>query len=334
MTLLPAHRSGVLFITTGSPAEPTAEEVRAYLEGYLTDRRLVDTPRWQWYPILYGIILRKRPPRTAARYREIWTDGGSPLTIYTERQRAGIEEILRADGFEDVPVMVANRYCKPGIDEVLRAMISDEGVDHLVVITCYPQYASVTNGTFFQELLESLSRLRRIPSVSIIDSYPDVPGYLDALADKVSKTWSYAEDGHHAIIFSFHSTLCKDIEEGDVYKDQTELTMNLVCDKLGIASQDRFVGYHSVFDKGRPWLGPQTAEELIPMLAKRGVTNLAVVAPGFTVECLETLYDVNEQQRTVFMDLVPEGSFTYVPCLNDDPRLIEAMARLVEERLR
>lgn len=321
-------RHGVLLVTTGSPAAPTAEAVHDYLEAFLSDKRICDMPSLLWMPVLHGIILPRRSPKSAKLYEEVWMGEGSPLTVYTERQRAGIEAGLRVAGHDDVPVVSAFRYGEPSIEAGLARLLDKERVDRLIVLPVYPQYASVTNGTMAQEVLRLLSTRKRIPGIDFVESFCNDPAYLDALADTIASRWSYVDDGHHKLVFTYHSTLVADMEAGDVYRDQAEATARQVAARLGIPEAGWCVGYQSVFDK-RPWLGPLTATDVLPQLAEQGVTDVAVCAPGFTCECLETHNDIDVEQRGVFERLVPQGSFTYIPCLNDDPNFLRALTNLV-----
>ena len=327
-----SQKTGVLLVTTGSPTAPTAEAVHAYLEAFLSDKRVVDLPSWQWQPILRGIILPRRSPKSAELYEEIWMGEGSPLTVYTERQRAGIQAGLAAAGHGDVPVVSAVRYGEPSIRAGLSELLDARSVDRVIVLPVYPQYASVTNGTMAQEVLEALCERKRIPGLDFIDSFCADEGYLDALAANIAASWRYVNDGHHALVFTYHSTLVADVEAGDVYRAQAEQTARDVARRLGVPEGAWHIGFQSVFDK-RPWLGPLTAEDVLPKLASQGVTDVAVCAPGFTCECLETHNDIDVEQRAVFERLVPQGSFTYVPCLNDNPAFLEALANIVLRHL-
>ena len=327
------HRTAVLLVATGSPEAPTPEAVRAHLKRFLSDRRVVDLPRWQWLPILNLFILPNRPKKSAPRYAEIWTEEGSPFTVETERQVAALRANLARAGRGDVEVAYCCLYSAPEIDDVLHELIEVKGCDRLVVVPFYPQYASVTNGTLGANVFTALTKHVRIPSVDFIDSFSDDPDYLDALAASVRRSsWTYQNDGRHALVFTFHSTLVKDIEAGDVYRDQVERTAAAVARRLAIPEGSYHVGYQSVFDK-RPWLGPLTKDDLIPRLVQEGVTDLAVVAPGFVCECLETHFDVNVDQRRVFEELAPEGRFTYVPCLGCDRAFVDALTKVVLQHL-
>lgn len=322
-------RTAVLLVTTGSPDAPTAEAVKAYLQRFLSDRRVVDLPRWQWMPILHCFILPNRPAKSAKKYEEIWSEEGSPLLATTQRQAQALGELLHGRG-HDVEVAWACVYGAPEIDEVLHELLDVRGCDRLVVLPCYPQYASVTNGALAQAVMDRFSRRLRFCDVALVTSFYDEEAYLDGLADSVRASgWSWADDGRHALVFTFHSTLVCDVESGDPYRDQVEHTCREVARRLGIPEGGWRIGYQSVFDK-RPWLGPLTCEDLIPELAQAGVSELAVVAPGFPCECLETHMDVDVEQRAAFERLVPQGRFTYVPCLGEDPALIRAMADAVE----
>ncbi len=327
------HRTGVLLVATGSPAAPEEGAVRAYLERFLSDRRIVDLPRWQWLPILHCFILPKRPAKSALRYGQVWTPEGSPLLVGTRRQAEALSAELARRGHGDAQVAWCCLYGAPELEDALAELLDAKGCDRLVVLPVYPQYASVTNGSLGQAVLGALAGRLRIPGVSFVDSFCDEPAYLDALAASVRRSgWEWADDGRHALVFTFHSTLVQDVERGDVYRDQVEFTAREVAARLGLPDAAWRVGYQSVFDK-RPWLGPLTCQDLIPELASAGVTDLAVVAPGFTCECLETHFDVDVEQREAFERLVPGGTFTYVPCLGDDPGLVGALADAVERRL-
>ena len=330
MSLAP-HRTGVLYLTTGSPTEATPEGVRAWTEPFLSDKRVVDLPTFQWWPILHWCILPRRSPKTAKRYEEIWTPQGSPLLVHTEAQRAGVERLLAQDGL-DVPVVCASRYGHPSVAESLARLTDVLGCDRVVVLPVYPQYASVTNGTMVQEVFRVLSGLKRIPSVDVIDSFCDDEGYLDALAAHVARSWTYEGDGRHKLVFTFHSTLVADVEAGDVYRAQDEFTAREVARRLGIPDDGWCIGYQSVFDH-RPWLEPLTARDVLPQLADQGVTDVAVVAPGFTAECLETHFDIDVEQREAFESRVPDGRFTYIPCLNADEAYLVALANIVRRQL-
>lgn len=328
-----AHRNGVLLVTTGSPDAPTAEAVKAYLSRFLSDKRVVDLPRWQWMPILHCFILPHRPAKSAAKYAEIWRDEGSPLMVETTQQASALRALLAEDGHGDVPVEFCCIYSEPEIGTTVERLVGEQGCDHLVVVPFYPQYASVTNGALMQATAEALTGRLRVPSFAMVDSFCDEPLYIEALADAVrSSGWTWADDGRHALVFTFHSTLVHDVEAGDVYRDQAEATARAVAQQLGLPDSAWHVGYQSVFDK-RPWLGPLTEQELIPQLAAQGVTDLAIVAPGFVSECLETHFDVDVDQRKAFEQLVPQGTFTYIPCLGSSPRFIRALANVVERHL-
>lgn len=327
------QRVGVLIVTTGSPDAPTAESVKAYLSRFLSDRRVVDLPRWQWMPILHCFILPNRPAKSAKKYEEIWGDEGSPLLAATAHQAQALDALLKERGHGEVVVDWACVYSAPEIGDVLRRLLDERGCGRLIVLPCYPQYASVTNGALAQAVMDALSTRLHLCDVTFVTSFHDEEAYLDALADSVrSSGWQWKDDGRHALVFTFHSTLVHDVENGDPYRDQVEYTCREVARRLGVPEAAWRIGYQSVFDK-RPWLGPLTCEDLIPELAAQGVTELAVLTPGFPCECLETHVDVDVEQRAAFERLVPDGTFTYVPCLGEDPGLVSAMAGAVEKYL-
>lgn len=324
--------TGVLYITTGTPDEPTAPAVKRYLDRFLSDQRIVDLPRWKWQPILQCVILPRRSPKSAERYASIWTEEGSPLAVHTEEQRAALQQALARRG-HDVPVLSANLYSMPDVNEVVNYMVDDLGLRRIVVLPCYPQYASVTNGSMFHAVCDVLSRRKYIPDVTFIGSFCTNSAYLDAMAAHIRRHWTFQNDDAHKLLFTFHSTPLSDIEKGDVYQDEINTTCTALAQRLGVEEGRWAVGYQSVFGTGTPWLGPLTQEHLIPELAREGVTNVSVVAPGFTTECLETAYDVDTYQRQSYEELVPGGTFTYVPCIGADPAFIEALADVLIGRL-
>lgn len=331
----PGHqtqKASVLLVVTGTPDAPTPEAVKTYLAQFLSDRRLIDLPRWKWMPILHAFILPRRSKVKADEYAQIWTPQGSPLMVDALGQAQGIRARLQASGV-DADVAVGSLYGSPSIDEALDKLLEGGAADPLVVLPCYPQYASVTTGGMVQSVFESLSGRVRIPDVSVVGSFCDDAAYLDALSASICRAWTYRPGGKSHLLFCFHSTLVDHMRAGDTYQVEVERTCAAVAGRLGIPRKGWSLSYMSVFDKGREWLGPLAHEQAVPELAERGVTDLAVVAPGFTSECLETLRDIDKGLREKFGALVPGGSFTYVPCLGDDAGFLDALAGLVERRL-
>lgn len=248
----------VLLVSTGTPDEPTPEATRRYLAQFLSDRRVVDLPRWRWLPILHGIILRVRPRRSAARYQMIWTESGSPYRLVSLEQAKRVYGELARRGMSHVCVVTAMRYGNPSIASAL-ADFERAGCTRIVVLPLFPQYSSVTTGSVLEEVTSQLTARKRVLSMRLVADYHDYPSYLDALAHSIQKAWTYQPGSR--LLFSYHGTLQEDIDKGDPYGRQTRATAAAVARRLGIADDDWCVSYQCRFDK-REWLAPSTDEVL------------------------------------------------------------------------
>ena len=329
----PSYRHGtvsktaVVLANLGTPDAPTAAAVRVYLKEFLSDPRIVEIPRFIWWIILNGIILPFRSRQSAEKYASIWTDEGSPLKIHTERQAALLQQSMTARG-HDVRVVYAMRYGNPGLPTVLD-QLKAEGCDRLLVLPAYPQYSGTTTASIFDTVFTHYTRVRNTPELRLIKHYHDHEGYIDALAASVRTYW-----GQHGrpdkLVMSFHGVPKRTLLLGDPYHCECYKTARLVAGKLGLGKDDYLVTFQSRFGKAE-WLQPYTAPTL-EKLAEAGVGRVDVMCPGFTSDCLETLEEISMEARDDF--LAGGGSaFHYIPCLNEDPQWIEAMAAVVEQHL-
>lgn len=315
--------NGVLLVNLGTPDAPTAEAIRPYLREFLSDRRVVDLPRWLWLPILHGVILPLRPRRLAPLYARIWRDDGSPLLAITRELAAAL-----AGALAPLPVVTAMRYGRPGIAAGL-AELRQAGVSRVVVLPLYPQYSATTTASAFDAVEAALATTAGPPSVERIEDYHADAGYIDALAASLRAHWAARGRGDHLLI-SFHGIPQRYVARGDPYERQCVETARRLAAALGLRDGDWQLAYQSRVGKAA-WLGPYT-DVVIPELARRGLRKLDVICPGFAADCLETLDEVALRYRDAFVAAGGEA-LRYVPALNAQPAHVAALARLVRARL-
>ncbi len=320
-------RTVVLLTNLGTPDEPTTGAVRRYLAEFLSDRRVVEIPRVAWLPLLHGVILNTRPRKSAAKYRQVWTEGGSPLKFWTERQAAGLQAALRERGHH-VSVAIAMRYGNPAIGDVLDALTAD-GATRVLVLPAYPQYSAATVASTCDAVFGWAGQQRRLPELRFVNGYCDDSGYIGALAETVRRHWT--EHGQpDRLLLSFHGMPERTLHLGDPYHCECQKTGRLLAETLGLTQQQVRVTFQSRFGRAK-WLEPATEPTLIEM-AKAGVRRVDVLCPGFASDCLETLEEISIEGRKAFIDSGGK-QFHYIPCLNDDGDWIGALAFLAERHL-
>jgi protoporphyrin/coproporphyrin ferrochelatase len=294
----------ILLVNLGTPSAPTPAAVRRYLAEFLSDPRVVELPRFLWLPILHGIVLRTRPARSAQKYRLVWTAEGSPLAAHTKKQAQLLQE------HTGVQVAYAMRYGEPALPTVLQSMH-----EPFVVVALYPQYARSTT--------ESVRDL--IPrNTAFVESFHDHPAYIDALAASVTRYWASNGRGEK-LIMSFHGLPQRSVDRGDPYQKQCMVTAHLLSKKLHLGDADVVVTFQSRFGAAR-WLQPYTEPTLVA-LARSGVKKVDVVCPGFVSDCLETLEEIGITARHAFLQ-AGGTEFQLMPCLNESPEWIEALAQI------
>lgn len=284
--------------------------MRAYLAEFLSDPRVVELPRWLWLPILHGIVLRRRPAESARKYAKIWTAEGSPLAVHTARQA----ELLRA-ALPGVGIEYAMRYGSPGIADGMRKL---SGCGRIVVLPLYPQFSRSTT----ESVRDCLSA-----GVTMIESFHDHPAYIAALAAGVERHWNAHGRGER-LVMSFHGLPQRAVERGDPYQAQCVVTAKQLARSLRLAPGDYLVTYQSRFGAAE-WLQPYT-EPTLRELARSGTRRVDVVCPGFVADCLETLEEIGIEGRKAFLD-AGGTEFHALPCLNESPEWIAAMAQLVRQ---
>jgi protoporphyrin/coproporphyrin ferrochelatase len=315
--------NGVLLVNLGTPDAPTAAAIRPYLREFLSDRRVVDLPRWLWAPILHGVILPLRPRRIAPLYARIWRADGSPLLAITRELAAAL-----AGALAPVPVVAAMRYGRPAVAAGL-AELRQAGATRVIVLPLYPQYSATTTASAFDALEAALATPGWQPRVERIDDYHADAGYLDALAASVREHWA-AHGRGDCLLMSFHGIPQRYVERGDPYGRQCAETARRLAGALQLRDDQWQIAYQSRVGKAA-WLQPYT-EAALPDLARRGARTLDVICPGFAADCLETLDEIAIRGRDAFVAAGGEA-LRYVPALNARPAHVAALARLVRARL-
>ncbi|WP_261807392.1 ferrochelatase [Lapidilactobacillus luobeiensis] len=310
------RKQGILLVNLGSPDQPAAPEVKVYLERFLSDPRVIKTPRAIWLPILKGVILKKRPAKSAALYQQIWQPEGSPLMIYGRAQ----QRLLQAR-FPDAYVGLAMSYSDPLIPDVLTEMLA-QGVTDLTVIPLYPQYSGTTVGSIFDEVISFFHKTDRIVDLHFIRSFYDEPHYLDYFANKLKAR--LAQERFDAILFSYHGIPVAYVKDGDHYPEECQATTAGIMARVG--DFPYFQTFQSRFGPDE-WLTPAT-DATLKALPAQGVKKILVVAPGFIADCLETIHEIEVENREYFLSSGGE-KFTYLPTFNDDPALTEVLAALL-----
>jgi len=322
-----AHgRIGVLLLNLGTPDATDYWSMRRYLKEFLSDRRVIEVPRWKWWPILNLIILTLRPGRKGRDYRKIWNEerDEGPLKTITRAQAEKLAGALGQD--RRIEVDWAMRYANPSTASRIEALQA-RGCDRILLVPLYPQYAAATSATACDEAFRALMRMRWQPAVRVAPSYHDDPAYIEALAASMRRRLAALDFTPEVIVATFHGMPQAYLEQGDPYHCQCQKTSRLLRAALGWPADKWLTTFQSRFGND-PWLQPYT-DETVKRLAGEGVKRLALVAPGFSADCLETLEELDHENRHYFEEAGGE-KFAYLPALNDSEegmRAIEAVVR-------
>ncbi|WOH39352.1 ferrochelatase [Thalassotalea fonticola] len=321
-------KTGVLLCNLGTPDAPTTSELRSYLREFLSDPRVVEIPKFIWMIILHCIILRIRPAKSAKLYESIWTEQGSPLLTISQAQQVKVAALIAEQYGDEVEVVIAMRYGNPGIDQALKNMQA-KGISKIIVLPLYPQYAGPTTGSTFDAITKEIQQWRWVPSLHFISSYHDHPGYINALASSISE--HFKEHGKpEKLLFSYHGMPKLFHTNGDPYYCFCHKTTRLVIDKLGLTDSDYQLSFQSRFGKAE-WLKPYT-DTCLREFAEQGIKKVAVISPAFSVDCLETLEELEVESRNVFTDAGGE-QFDYIKALNERDDHICAIVDLIKPHL-
>jgi ferrochelatase len=316
---IPAPRIGVLLINLGTPNAPEPGSVRLYLREFLSDPRVVEIPQLVWQPILRGLILTTRPRKSAQAYRQVWTEEGSPLAAITARQA----KALAGSWGEGVIVDHAMRYGRPAISERIDALKA-QGCERILIAPLYPQYCAATTATANDEAFRHLRHLRWQPAVRTLPPYYEEPAYIAALAAHLEAGLAGLDFAPQAILASFHGMPERTLELGDPYHCHCRKTARLLGEASGRALS---VTFQSRFGRAK-WLEPAT-DATLAALPGRGVTRVAILAPGFAADCLETLEEIAGENAEIFHHHGGKN-FAAIPCLNDS----EAGMRVIDHVVR
>jgi ferrochelatase len=319
---------GVLLVNLGTPEAPTTAAVRRYLAEFLWDPRVIEVPRPLWWLILHFVILRIRPKRSAHAYAKVWTEEGSPLMVWSERQRKGLARMLAAAVPAPVHVSLGMRYGKPSIANALEQLRS-ANVRRLLVLPLYPQYSATTTATVFDALADTLKRQRWLPEFRFVTNYHDEGGYIDALAASIRELWASKGRGDH-LLMSFHGLPRRYLTAGDPYHCQCQKTARLLAGTLGLKPEEWSISFQSRVGR-EEWLRPYTDERLVEM-AGAGVRRVDVVCPGFSADCLETLEEIAMQNAELFVESGGQA-LEYIPALNARRDHLSFLTQLVLRHL-
>lgn len=321
-------KTGILITNLGSPDAPTAKALRVYLAEFLSDPRIVEIPRLIWLMILHGIILRVRPKKSAHAYQSIWTYEGSPLITISRAQTEKIEKQLRGEGFEDIEVELAMRYGNPSIESGLEKL-REKGITRIIIVPLYPQYSSATTGSTFDQISKVLRGWRWVPELHFINGYHKHPLYIESLANSIREDLE-ANGEPDKLVFSYHGTPKLFLDRGDPYHCFCQQTTRLVVEKLNLDKEKVMTTFQSRFGKAE-WLQPYT-DKTLESFPSQGIKNVAILSPAFSADCLETLEELEVENREVFESAGGE-KYRYIPALNDRDDHIKAITALIKPLL-
>lgn len=321
-------RIGVLLMNLGTPEGTSYKPMRAYLKEFLSDRRVIEEPPWKWWPILNLIILSTRPGRKGKDYASIWNNerNEGPLKTITRAQTEKLGERLKGVSGDRITVDWAMRYGLPDVKSRLKALL-DQGCDRILLVPLYPQYAAPTSATACDQAFRALMEMRWQPTVRVAHPYYADPTYIDALATSIRASLGKLSFEPEVILCSLHGMPKEYLLKGDPYYCQCAVTARLLGEKLGLGEERFRLTFQSRFGPDE-WLQPYT-DETVKALAQGGTKSLAIVAPGFSADCLETLEELDVENREIFMHNGGK-EFAYLPCLNDSEegmQVIEAVVR-------
>ena len=318
-----AGETGVLLVNLGTPEAPTSRALRPYLAQFLSDRRVIDYPRWRWWPILQ-VILAIRPRRSAHAYARIWTAQGSPLRVFSE----ALADALRDELDGQARVALAMRYGTPSVAATVAALQA-AGVRRLLVLPLYPQYSATSTGSVVDAVADALKALRWPPELRLVNDYHDDPAHIEALATRIERWWGEHGRGEK-LLLSFHGIPERYVRLGDPYLAQCQATAARLRARLGLDPAQVLLSFQSRVGR-EPWLQPYT-DATVRRLAGEGVRRLDVACPGFAVDCLETLEEIAMQNRDFFLEAGGQ-ELRYIPALNDSPEQVASLAALARRHM-
>jgi len=318
----------VLLINLGTPQGTDYRSMRRYLKEFLSDKRVIEKSRLIWYPVLYGVILPRRPYKSAVKYNRIWDKvrDESPLRTITRSQAEKLQQRFKA-----LPVEVdwAMRYGTPSIENVTTRMLA-RGCTRLLTFPLYPQYCAATTASCHDALFDTLKKQRFVPALRCVPSYPDDPVYIDALARHIEQHLAFLATPPQVLITSYHGLPQSYVARGDPYAEQCERTTHALRKRLGLDETRLKMCFQSRFGR-MAWLQPYT-DQTVSALAQQGVKSLAIVNPGFVADCLETIDEMGHEVAQIFLESGGE-TFTRIPCLNDSDAGLYVLEQLIHREI-
>lgn len=320
-------KKGVLLVNLGTPDAPDAPSLRRYLREFLSDPRVVEIPRLAWLIILHGFILPFRPKQSAKLYQSVWTEQGSPLLAIGKQQQQALQQKCDQHyGVDNVPVALGMRYGNPSMKSAI-AQLTAKNVRDITILPLYPQYSGTTSGSTFDAVAKELMTFRWVPSIKFINGYHTNALYIQAIAKSIA---DYIEKNGlpDKFIFSYHGIPQRNLEQGDPYYCFCMQTTKLVAQHLQLSAEQAMTTFQSRFGKAT-WLQPYT-DATLKSLASNGTKRVAIICPGFSADCLETLEEIMEENKAYFMESGGE-SYDYIPCLNSTEEHIDMMFSLIDK---
>jgi len=315
---------GVIVANLGTPERPTPVAVYRYLAQFLADKRVIDLPSLLWKPLLYGVILPLRSPKVAKLYQQIWTENGSPLRYFSQ----SIVDKLNDQYGKNIHCVSAMSYGKPSINDAL-STFELHGIKDIVVLPMYPQYSATTTAVISDQLNAILAITRHIPQVRMVMEYCDDANYIEALANSVRRKWQQ-HGQNDKLIISFHGMPQRYVDAGDPYQAQCQRTALALVQTLGLRDDQWQICYQSRFGKAQ-WLSPYT-DLTLTKLATEGVKSVDIICPAFAVDCLETIEEIEQENREIFINAGGEN-YDYIAALNDSDEHVQVLKGLIDQQL-
>jgi len=298
---------GVLLTNTGTPDAPTKSAVRRYLREFLSDKRVVQLPRFIWLPILYGLVLTLRPKKSVALYKKIWTSDGSPMRVHMQNMASRLQQTLGA-----TPVEIGMNYGNPSILQGLKNLHAQK-VSQVIALPLFPQYSHTTTASSFDHIEKALKKISSAVTITPVEHYHTHPAYIHSLVNSVKNSWKQTGRQSHLLI-SFHGIPKRFASAGDPYPSHCEQTSKLLAEDLQLKHDEWTLCFQSQFGYDK-WLTPST-QNLLTELPKRGIEHVDIICPGFSVDCLETLEEIMIQGKEIFIEAGGK-TLNYIPALND-----------------
>ena len=314
---------GILITNLGTPDKPNKKALKRYLKEFLSDPRVIEIPKFIWQTILRLLILNLRPQKSAKLYKTIWKKKNGPLLVMLEKQRRGIKKVLQ-NKLKNIKIEIGMRYGNPSIKLGLENLRSKR-CRKILVLPLYPQYCAATTGSTFDKVTEILRKWRWIPEIRFVNNYFEESMYIECLVKSIKESWKKSGKTQK-LIFSYHGVPKKYLLKGDPYYCFCQKTTRLVAERMKLKKKDYITTFQSKFGPG-DWLQPYT-DKTLEELPKKGIKKIHILSPGFSSDCLETLEELEVQNKEKFFSSGGER-YNYIKCLNDDPQHLKMLGFLI-----